>query len=69
MDYQVRFVGDAELPDGVEFIFVRLVDETFLFVKRSAVVATTTGHCDALTRSFNTWERAQWVAPRELIGA
>lgn len=69
MRYEVRFVEDAELPSEVEFAFVRLADQTFLFMKRSAVLAHMGGRCDALTRSFNTWERAQSVELKELADA
>lgn len=55
MRYQVRFVRDESLPSGVEYVFARVAGETFLFVKQSAI-DTRTGHCDALTRAWNTWQ-------------
>lgn len=68
MRYQVRFVEDSRLPSGVEFAFVSVGDETYLFMKRSAC-SSTTGECEALTRSFNTWQRAQGVRARELVAS
>lgn len=66
MHYQVRFVEDSRLPSGVEFAFVSVGDETYLFMKQSAI-RPGEGECEALTRSFNTWQRAQGVRPRELV--
>lgn len=66
MRYEVRFVEDSQLPSGVEYAFVRLTDQTYLFMKRSAIDVTT-GLCAALTRSFNLWQRAQCVEARELV--
>lgn len=57
MRYQVRFVGDDQLPSEVEFVFVCLRGRTHLLVKRSTVDAAT-GRCAALTRAWSTWERA-----------
>lgn len=64
--YQVVFVKDSELPNGVDYAFARMDEHTYLFMKRSAVDADP-GRCDALTRSFNTWERAQDVEAREVL--
>jgi hypothetical protein len=69
MHYEVRFVGDSELPDGVDYAFARTADHTYLFMKRSAVDACPGGECEALTRSFTTWERAQSVELKELSDA
>lgn len=66
MRYEVRFVEDSALPSEVEFAFVRLDSRTYLFMKESAV-RLPPGECTALTRSFNTWERAQSVALRHLV--
>lgn len=55
MRYQVRFVDDTALPEGVDWTFARLAGETFLFVKNSAI-DTTTGECDALTRAWKCWQ-------------
>ena len=57
MEYQVRFVGNSALPEGVEYAFACQAGETFLFVKRSAVNAVT-GHPDALSRARETWQRS-----------
>ena len=55
MRYQVRFVGDDQLPSEVEYVFVCIDGQTYLFVKGSAVDPAT-GRCDALTRAWSTWE-------------
>lgn len=55
MRYQVRFVDDGALPEGVDWTFARQAEETFLFVKESAIDATT-GECDALTRAWECWQ-------------
>ena len=69
MHYQVRFVEDSELPEDVDFVFARTAEHTYLFMKRSVVEAGPGGECAALTRSFNTWERAQSVELKHLAGA
>ena len=69
MHYQVRFVKDSELPDGVDYVFARTAGQTYLFMKRSVVDACPGGECAALSRSFTTWERAQSVEVKELAGA
>lgn len=66
MRYEVRFVEDTELPSEVDYAFVRFADQTYLFMKRTAVEAAA-GPCGALTRSFNLWQRAQCVEARELV--
>lgn len=68
MKYQVRFVGDSELPSEVDYAFVRLADRTYLFMKQSACRGGGLGECRALTRSFDTWQRAQSVELKELAG-
>lgn len=67
--YQVLFVEDSQLPEGVDFAFARTLEHTYLFMKRSVVDASPGGRCDALTRSFNTWEQAQSVELKDLAGA
>jgi hypothetical protein len=69
MRYEVRFVGDADLPNEVDYAFVRLGDKTYLFMKRSACNGGRLGQCEGLTRSFNTWQQAQSVELKELAGA
>ena len=66
MDYRVRLVGDSDLPDGIDYTFARVADRTYLFMKQSACKGQL-GDCDALTRSFNTWERAQSVPLKHLV--
>lgn len=66
MQYEVRFVKDSELPSEVDFVFVRLAERTYLLMKES-VARARRGECEALTRSFNTWERAQSVALKHLV--
>ena len=66
--YQVRFVEDSALPEGVDYAFARTLEHTYLFMKRSVVDAVPGGRCDALTRSFNTWEEAQSVELKHLAG-
>jgi F0F1-type ATP synthase epsilon subunit len=61
MRYQVRFVSDTALPEGVEYAFARQGNETYLFVKRGAVDVTS-GRCDALTRAWERWEDADAAA-------
>lgn len=68
MHYEVRFVEDHQLPSGVDYAFAKVLDRTYLFMKRSARGAPI-GRCEALTRSFNTWERAQSVELKEMAGA
>lgn len=58
MRYQVRLVGDSDLPDGVDYAFAKVDDRTYLFMKAS-VVRAPDGECRALTRSFTTWEAGQ----------
>lgn len=67
MKYEVRFVGDADLPSEVDYVFVRLDERTYLLMKASAIHAARGRECDALTRSFNTWERAQSVELKHLV--
>lgn len=55
MSYQVRFVQDSGLPEGVEWAFARTSDDTYLFVKQSAIDVST-GRCDALTRAWEAWQ-------------
>jgi hypothetical protein len=69
MHYRVMFVGDSDLPEGVDYAFARTTDQTYLFVKRSAVNAAAPGCCDALSRSFATWERAQSLEFEEFASA
>ena len=66
MRYEVRFVGDEALPSEVDYVFVRLAERTYLLMKASSARARL-GECEALTRSFNTWERAQSVALKHLV--
>lgn len=68
MHYEVTFVEDAALPSGVDYAFVRLADRTYLFMKESAV-ACAEHRAAALTRSFNTWERAQSVELKQFAGS
>lgn len=58
MRYQVRFVADASLPEGVEWSFARQAGTTYFFVKQSAI-DTTTGRCDALARAWEVWESTE----------
>lgn len=60
--YQVRFVDDTSLPEGVEWIFARQEGSTYLFVKESAI-DTTTGQCEALTRAWECWQKVE-AAPQ-----
>lgn len=69
MRYEVRFVGDSDLPEGVDYAFAKTTDRTYLFMKRSACTVDGTGECEALTRSFNTWEQAQSVELKQLACA
>ena len=70
MDYQVRFVRESDLPAGVDYVFARTADHTYLFLKQPLVAGVGPGEaCDALTRSFNTWERAQSVELKEFADA
>lgn len=64
MRYQVSFVEDGALPRDVEFTFVRVSGQTFLFIKRSAIDART-GRCDALTRAWGIWQAASSVELEE----
>lgn len=66
MRYEVRFVGDSELPDGVDYAFAKVADRTYLFMKAS-VARATNGECEALTRSFATWEAARDAPLRHLV--
>lgn len=63
MRYQVRFVKDSELPSEVEYVFARTPDETYLFVKRSAIDPAS-GACPALARAWATWQAAETYATR-----
>jgi hypothetical protein len=65
MHYEVHFVGDSELPEGVDYAFATTANQTYLFMKWSAANADEPGCCDALSRSFTTWERAQSVELKE----
>jgi hypothetical protein len=56
MCYQVRFVSDHSLPEGVPWVFATQAGATYLFVKWSAIDRAT-GHCVALDRA-----RAAWLA-------
>jgi hypothetical protein len=56
MHYQVRFVSEHALPDGVTWAFATQAGETYLFVKWSALDRST-GRCPALDRA-----RAVWLA-------
>lgn len=58
MEYQVRFVGDAAMPEGVEWAIARQAGETYLFVKCSAI-GSATGRCDVLTRAWESWQAAE----------
>lgn len=69
MRYEVRFVGDDALPVGVDYTFAVTLGKTYLFMKRSACAGVSFGECQALTRSFSTWERAQSVELKELARA
>ena len=66
MRYQVRFVSDHSLPEGVAWAFARQAGETYLFVKQSTINART-GCCDALDRAWTAWERTYSLEP-ELAG-
>lgn len=69
MRYQVRFVDDSRLPDGVEFAFARFADEAFLFIKNSAIDPVT-GSCDAVVRAWVMWESAAiWADPAPALMA
>lgn len=70
MDYQVRFIRESDLPAGVDYVFARTADHTYLFMRQSLVAGVAAGEvCDVLTRSFNTWERAQSVELKEFADA
>lgn len=58
MRYQVRFVENAAMPTDVEWAFARQAEDTFLFVKESAIDVTT-GRCDALSRAWQVWQDAE----------
>lgn len=63
MKYEVRFVGDSDLPDGVEFAFARFAGEAYLFIKQSSIDPET-GSCDAVVRAWVLWESRQiWADP------
>lgn len=69
MDYQVRFIRESDLPAGVDYVFARTADHTYLFLKQPLVAGVAGEACDVLTRSFNTWERAQSVELKEFADA
>lgn len=51
MEYLVRFIGDHQLPEGVDWAFMRCESETVCFIKRSRV-------CPAvLSEAWVAWER------------
>lgn len=54
MRYQVRFVSDHSLPEGVRWVFARQAGSAYLFIKESAIDPAT-GRCDALDRARNVW--------------
>ena|SRR5690349_1689006 len=56
MKYQVVFVDDSSLPVGVEWTFARQTGQTYLFVKQSAIDAST-GECPALSRAWACWQK------------
>ena len=55
MQYQVRFVPDHSLPEGVRWAYARQAGETYLFVKQSTIDLAT-GRCDAITEAWNAYE-------------
>lgn len=62
MHYEVRFVSDHSLPEGVEWAFARQAGETILFVRQSAIDATT-GRCGALDAAWSAWEARRPPSP------
>lgn len=58
MQYQVRFVDDSALPEGFDWAFARTSRDAVLFVKQSAIDAST-GRCDALTRAWEAWQAVE----------
>lgn len=58
MRYQVRFVSDHALPGDVPWAFAKRTEETYLFVKRSAIDVTT-GRCDALSQAWEVWQATE----------
>lgn len=62
--YQVRFVEDSGLPDGINWAFARTVGDTYLFVKQSAIDPDT-GRCDALNDAWKVWLS---VSPTRAVG-
>lgn len=54
MSYEVRFVSDHSLPEGVTWAFARQAGEAYLFVKSSAIDPVT-GRCEALDRARAAW--------------
>ena len=64
MDYHVRLVEDAALPEGVAWTFARQGGQTYLFVKRSAVGH---GECDALTRAWECWQSMEAEPARQRV--
>lgn len=57
MRYQVRFVSDHSLPEGVEWVFARQAGATYLFIRESAIDPVT-GRCEALDRARAVWHPA-----------
>lgn len=63
MRYQVRFVGNDDLPEGVEWVFARQAGHTYLFVKQSAICEET-GRCKALSRAWQVWQDVEIAEER-----
>lgn len=61
--YQVRFVSDDALPEGTEYVFARVAEATYLFIRQSCINAET-GRCDGLTRAWNAWQASEAEPPR-----
>lgn len=66
MRYEVRFVSDHSLPEGVEWAFARQAGEVYLFVKLSAIDPVT-GGCDALDLARAVWHPRSDVGPRPTV--
>lgn len=69
MCYEVRFVQDSELPEGVDYAFAKAGGCTYLFMKQSARGGGAAAEWRALGRAFATWERAHSVEFKQLAGA
>lgn len=50
MPYQVSFIDDDGLPDGIGWVFARLSGITYLFIKRSQLSAA------LLTEAWIAWD-------------